>query len=100
MGLSTSARDFTKVSKPVYATLRWKNHISSAYIDDSCLQGWNENECTQNISDMVHLLDSLGFTVHDKKSVLIPIQEILFVGFVLDSVSLTVRLPVIRKQVY
>ena len=39
MGLSTSGQGFTKVLKPVYATLRWKGHISTAYIDDSCLQG-------------------------------------------------------------
>ena len=74
----------------MYATLRQKGHISTAYIDDSCLQGRTENECTQNISDRVHLLDSLGFTVHDKKSVLIPTLEIVFVGFVLNSVSMTV----------
>ena len=69
MGWSTSARVFTQILKPVYATLRRKGHISTVYIDDSYLQGRTENECTQNILDTVHLLDCLGFTVHvhDKK---------------------------------
>ena len=38
MGLRSSPRCFTKILKPVYATLRRKGHVSTAYIDDSCLQ--------------------------------------------------------------
>lgn len=98
MGLSTSPRVFTKVLKPVYATLRRKGHISTAYIDDSCLQGRSEQQCIQNVSDTVHLLDKLGFTVHDKKSVFIPSKEIVFVGFVLNSETMTVRLPDNKKD--
>ncbi len=30
---------FTKLLKPVYATLRSMGHLSSGYIDDSYLQG-------------------------------------------------------------
>ena len=44
MGLTTSPRVFTKVLKPVFAHLREKGYMSTAYIDDSCLQGqhtWN-----------------------------------------------------------
>jgi hypothetical protein len=37
MGLTTSPRVFTKVMKPVFASLRGKGHISLAYIDDSIL---------------------------------------------------------------
>lgn len=98
MGLSTSPRVFTKVLKPVFATLRRKGHISTAYIDDSCLQGRTEYQCSQNILDTVQLLDSLGFTVHDKKSVFIPTKQIVFVGFILDSESMTVRLTDEKKE--
>ena len=93
MGLRSSPRCFTKILKPVYATLRRKGHVSTAYIDDSCLQGRTKQQCAKNVSDTVHLLDSLGFTVHDKKSILIPTQEIVFVGFVLNSKEMTIRLP-------
>ena len=89
---------FTKILKPVYATLRRKGHISTAYIDDSCLQGSTKQECVQNVSDTVHLLDDLGFTVHDKKSVLIPTKEIVFVGFVLNSEDMTEKLPDKKKE--
>ena len=98
MGLSSSPRCFTKILKPVYSTLRRKGHISTAYIDDSCLQGRTKQQCAQNVSDTVHLLDNLGFTVHDKKSVLIPTTEITFVGFILNSADMTVRLPLEKKE--
>ena len=44
------------------------------------------------------LLDNLGFTVHDKKSVLIPTKEITFVGFIFNSADMTVRLPLEKKE--
>ena len=98
MGLSSSPRCFTNILKPVYATLRRKGHISTAYIDDSCLQGRTKQQCAQNVSDTVHLLDNLVFTVHDKKSVLIPTKEITFVVFILNSADMTMRLPLEKKE--
>ena len=75
-GLSSSPQCFTKILKLIFATLRRKGRISKAYIDDSCLQGRTKHECAQNVSNTVHLLDNLGFTVHDKKSVLIPTKKL------------------------
>lgn len=92
MGLSTAPRVFTKVLKPVFSCLRAKGHISTIYIDDSCLQGRTFETCLSNITDTVTLLDSLGLTVNTKKSIFIPSQKIEFVGFILCSRSMTVRL--------
>ena len=66
-------------------------HIPTAYIDDSCLQGRTKQQCAKNVSDTINLLDNLVFTVHDKKSILMPTKEITFIGFVLNSVDMTVR---------
>ena len=49
MGLTTSPRVFTKVLKPVFAQLREKGYMSTAYIDDSCLQGQTYLECNHKI---------------------------------------------------
>ena len=68
MGLSSSTWCFSKILKPVYATLNRKGQLSTAYIDDSCLQSCTKHQSSLNVSDTVHLLDNLGFTVHDKKS--------------------------------
>ena len=56
------------------------------------------NNDAQNVSDTVHLLDNFGFTVHDKKLVLIPTKEIKFVSFILNSADMTVRLPLEKKE--
>ena len=93
MGLTHSPRVFTKILKPVFAHLRAKGHISSAYIDDSCLQGSTYVRCRQNIHDTIQLMDSLGLTVHLGKSVLQPTQQIVFLGFLLCSVTMSIRLP-------
>ena len=46
----------------------------------------------QNVTDTVSLMDKLGLTVHPDKSVINPVQCIEFVGFVINSLDMTVRL--------
>ena len=77
--------------KPVFATLTKLGHVNTAYIDDSCLLGQSYYSCKQNIRDTVMLIDSLGLTVHPEKSVFEPTQQIVFLGFILCSVTMTVR---------
>ena len=62
------------------------------------LQGLTKQQCAQNISDTIHFLDNFGFMVYDKKTVLIPMKEIIFVSFVLNSADMTVRLPFEKKE--
>ena len=91
-GLALAPRKFTKLLKPVYSTLRLKGHISSPYIDDSILMGDNFSECAANVVDTVQLLDNLNFVPHPKKSVFIPTQILVYLGFVLNSLTMTVSL--------
>ena len=98
MGLTHSPRVFTKLLRPVFAKLQLKGLVSSAYIDDSCLQGSTYETCLQNIKDTVTLMDSLGLTVHPEKSVLVPTQQIIFLGFLLCSITMTIRLTPDRCQ--
>ena len=92
MGLKSSPLVFTKLLKPVYSSLRRKGFMSVAYIDDSYLQGATEAECHRNVVETRQLLESLGFVISEKKSVFNPAQKITFLGFVLDSRSMTVSL--------
>lgn len=89
-GLASAPRLFTKLLKPVYSTLRSMGHVSSAYIDDSYLQGDTFRECYNNVIDTVRLFSSLGFCVHPEKSVFIPTQKLVFLGFILNSNTMTV----------
>lgn len=91
-GLASAPRIFTKLLKPVYATLRSMGHLNSGYIYDSYLQGDTYRECHQNVFDTATLFNKLGFHIHPEKSVLVPTQQLTFLGFVLDSLAMTVTL--------
>ena len=91
-GLSSAPRIFTKLMKPVYSTLRTKSHVSSGYLDDSFLLGDTFAECQTNVNDTYALFNDLSFTVSGEKSVTLPTQVIVRLGFVLNSISMTVSL--------
>lgn len=91
-GLSSAPRIWTKLLKPVFSYLRKNGYANVAYIDDSFLQAQTFDACLENIKHTVQIVDRLGLTVHPTKSVLVPTQEITFVGFVLNSLSMQIRL--------
>ena len=92
MGLSSSPRMFTKVMKPPLAYLRQKGCTFSGYFDDFFIQGNDSRKCYSSLEEAVLLFLLLGFHVHPEKSVLIPSQSLTFLGFNLNSVSMTVTL--------
>ena len=92
-GLSSAPRVFTQMLKPVYSHVRSTGHIFKGLVDDSILVAYSLGSCRKNIYDTVNLFTLLGFTIHLVKSVLEPTQTIQFLGFVIDSVAITVKLP-------
>ena len=89
-GLAEAPRKFTKLLKVPFSVLRSQGHESSAYIDDSALFGLTKQACLNNIDQSMQLLDGLGFTIHPEKSVIQPSQVLIYLGFILDSVNMTV----------
>ena len=83
-------RKFTKILKAPFSQLRTMGHANSAYIDDSALMAQSFQACADNVSQTVSLLDDLGFTVHPEKSSFIPQQTLTYLGFILNSVDMTV----------
>ena len=92
-GLSSAPRVFTKVMKPLIASLRMRGHESCDYLDDALLVGRTFQECRENVRARTSLTRSLGFTVNYKKSALTPTKHIDFLGFHLDSERMTISLP-------
>ena len=92
MGLASAPRIFTKIMKPVFSDLRMLGHLNVIYIDDVLLLGNTRVECESNLRDTVKALDDLGFTIHPDKSVFCASQSVVFLGFLIDSVTMTVRL--------
>ena len=91
-GLTSGPRKFTKILKPPLSTLHKQGHISSGHLDDFYLQGKAYNQCVQNVIDTAILFTKLGLIVHPTKSVFIPTQKLEILGFVLNSVTMTVKL--------
>ena len=92
-GLSSAPRVFTKVMKPVVAGLRGKGIRLVIYLDDIAIISSSYDKSLQDVKAVVELLESLGFIVNREKSSLISSQEIVYLGFVIDSVRMTVSLP-------
>ena len=82
----------------MFSDLRKYGFINVPYIDDIFLQGDNDNECWNNVKATVHKLQELGFILNIEKSVFVPKHEIMFLGFILNSTSMTVRLPYEKIQ--
>ena len=91
-GLSCAPRLFTKILKPVYGHLKMQGHKCMEHIDDSLLIAPNYDDCSCNINATVELFTKLGFVVHPDKSVSMPTQVIEFLGFIINSLTMSVTL--------
>ena len=97
-GLAEAPRKFTKLLKVPFAHLRKQGHLSSAYIDDSCLLGHSQQACRENVQNTVVLMDELGFTVHPQKSCFQPTHSLVYLGFILNSLLMTVTLTEEKRE--
>ena len=93
-GLKCSPRVLTKVLKPVVAFLRvtWSILIA-IYMDDILIQGSTPSQVYLHAQVSALLLMVLGWSLNWKKSDFIPKQQTTHLGFILDSVSMTVSCP-------
>jgi len=97
-GLSTAPRVFTKLLKPLVSILRSEGYLSCVYLDDILLLGTSFQNCEQNIQRSMTFLETLGWIVNIKKSILQPCRSIRYLGFVFDSINLTISLPVDKRE--
>ena len=74
----------------------WSPNVG--HIDDLYLQGSDTKECLLNISDTQTLFQDWGLSLMSvEKTCLIPAQQITFLRFVLDSVSMIITLTDDKK---
>ena len=92
-GLTCAPRVFTKLLKIPLSYLRINGMKNCAWLDDILLAGHSYSNTLDIISHSRSLLESLGFIVKESKSSLIPSQSISHVGFIWDSASYTVSVP-------
>lgn len=97
-GLNTAPYVFTKTLKPVAKLLRTMGYLSTFYLDDLFLVGQSYADCLQNLNDTKRLLQSLGFIINLEKSTFVPKTSCKFLGNIIDSKYLEVRLPEEKKE--
>ena len=92
-GLCEAPRLFKKLLKPVMALLGRLSMRVVSYLDDFLLV----NHCPVSLLDegsiVIQLLSWLGFIINVDKSVLVPTQQIEFLGFIINSRDLSLSLP-------
>lgn len=92
-GLSSAPRVFTKIMKEVINCLRDRGHRSVIYLDDILCIGDTYSECCKNVNETLALLSCLGFVVNYEKSSIKPQQTCKFLGFIFNTVDMTLNLP-------
>ena len=91
-GYRDGPRRFTKLLKPPLSVLRHLQLIITAYIDDLLHVNRSMEQCKVGALVIVSLLSSLGFTINPDKCVLQPSQKIEYLGFIINTVDMTVTL--------
>lgn len=92
-GLSAAPRTFTKIMKEVVSHLRYQGYKSVIYLDDILCIGNSYDECQKNTTETLSLLSCLGFVVNYEKSCLQPQQCCKYLGFMYNSIEMTIALP-------
>ena len=91
-GLAEAPRLFTKMLKPVLALFGKLGMRTVMFIDDLLIM----HQCIVNLQRAaafaVQLLTWLGFVISEEKSVLLPCQQIEFLGMLIDSTTMTMTL--------
>ena len=97
-GYCHGPRKFTKLLKAPLSVLRKKGVNIAAYLDDCINIHRDSNSCAENTLATISMFQTLGFTVHpEPKSSFAPSQEIIFLGFVINSRSMTITLTDEKK---
>lgn len=97
-GLSSAPRVFTKLMKPALSVLRSRGYTIVSHIDDSIIIVETREELLEAVHEAMVLFDSLGLTVHPTKSDLTARQSIAFLGFIINSVNMTLALTAEKQD--
>ena len=96
-GYSLAPRVFTKIFNPVLAYFKFLG-FRVIFIDDLILIASSYDECLRQLEVLKQTLCELGFTVNVEKSQLVPVNEILYLGFIINSIAMRLQLPVVKLE--
>ena len=97
-GLAPAPLVFTKLLRPVVAFLRQRGVRLVVYLDDFLLMAETQKLLRQQVEMTSSLLTSLGFLLNVKKCSLDPSTRLEFLGFVVDSTTLSLYVPLEKNK--
>ena len=97
-GLGPAPRIFTKLLKVPISTLRKLLIRIVIYIDDMIIMAKSPDEAIEARDTTIYLLETLGFRINYKKSILLPSQELQFLGVTVNSKTMTFSIPKEKLQ--
>lgn len=97
-GLSSAPYVFTKIMRIVVSFLRNEGFKNVIILDDILCIGSDYQSCYKNVKQTLSLLKCLGFIINNVKSSVTPSQTCQFLGFVFNSQSITLELPIDKRQ--
>ena len=86
-GLSTAPQVFTRVMPPVSANLHRMGVRLRRYLDDWLLQASSREQVLLALRTVLRLCRSLGIVVNWEKSQVIPTQQMVYLGVILNSTT-------------
>ena len=97
-GISSVPRTFSKFLKPITARLRLLGIILVIYIDDLWISAVTYQGCLQSMYTSAETLNRVGFLLNRKKSKPQPSQQVVALGYFIDSITMTVSLPAEKES--
>ena len=93
-GYSPGPRIFTRIMKALLSHLRVHFGVNLVfYIDDTLIYGRTPELVQGYVKHTLRVLQEAGFTISYKKSALEPSKVITYLGFLIDSSTLTLTVP-------
>jgi hypothetical protein len=92
-GLNAAPQVFTRILKAALLPLRKRGIRMTAYLDDICVMADSEERAREHGRDVVEHLQSWGFIINQKKTCLVPRQEREFLGFMVNTKTMTLSVP-------
>jgi hypothetical protein len=99
-GVSSAPRAASKLIRPLLGLLRasYPGLRVICFLDDFLILHQDPNICAEHMQILLDWLVKLGFIVHPRKCILIPTQIMPWLGLIVDTVRLRLRLPRKRRR--
>ena len=103
-GLKSSPQVFMKCTHPLIAHIRSKGHRGLIYLDNSLWMTQSFHQSQLQIQEVMSIFQKAGFTTNMEKSSPIPMQEVTFIGYLINTCKMMVYLPkekiiLLRKEI-